>query len=86
MLTELSALLDLFKAKGVTHARLEPWAFPPSDAFAKCGVIDVTFAPVVAALPESEDAKPQDMCRCGHHLAEHQGGACMHGCDDEKCA
>lgn len=85
MLTELSALLDLLKAKGVTHARLEPWAYPPSDAFAKCGVIDVTFAAPIEPMPDSEDAKEPDMCRCGHALAEHQGGLCMHACDEEKC-
>ncbi len=85
MLTELSALLDLLKAKGVSRARLEPWAYPPGKEF-PFGVIDITFAPDVVELPDDEKSAEQDMCRCGHPLAEHQGGLCMHACDEEKCS
>lgn len=89
MLTEFSALLDLLKAKGVTHARLEPWSYPPGKELAGCGVIDVTFGPSVVAAPADEklDAKTPDpdVCACGHGVHEHNGALCLHGCDEEKC-
>ena len=86
MLTELSALLDLLKAKGVTHARLEPWNYPPGKEMCGMGVIDVTFAPEAPSLPDDEKSKPQDMCKCGHELAQHQGGLCLGGCEEGMCS
>lgn len=81
MLNELSALLDLLKAKGVTH--YEGMCMLNGT---QRHVVTLDLAPTVAALPEEEAAKPQDMCRCGHKLEEHQGGLCMHACDEEKCS
>lgn len=82
MLTELSALLDMLKAKGVAHARLEPMTLP-----SPWGVIDVTFAPAIAPLDDSKPTKQvdADMCRCGHSLTEHTNGLCLHACEAEKC-
>lgn len=87
MLTELAALLDLLKSKGVSRARLEPWNYPPGKEIAYCGVIDVTFAaPIDKAPPEEKSGKSPDDCRCGHAHAEHTNGLCIAGCEVEACA
>ncbi len=82
MLTELSALLDLLKAKGV--AKYDGWC--PLDGGQRDRVV-VTFAPTAPPPDTSreEPSKPQDECKCGHALAEHQDGLCMHACEEEKC-
>ena len=86
MLTELSALLDLLKAKGVTHYKgpLQP---REKDATYWAADIELSLAPAASGMSDEDDKDaPQDMCRCGHPLAEHQGGLCMHACDEEKCS
>lgn len=89
MLTELSALLDLLKAKGVTH-----YEGPGNNS---SWMVRVDFGPAAAApspvLPDKpttkddeKDEAPDDVCRCGHDHAQHTNGLCLVGCDVEKCA
>lgn len=79
MLNELSALLDMLKAKGVTRY------MGPCESF---GPIDVTLGPVAPAeTPDVKRPSPiePDTCACGHGLHEHQNGLCLHACEPEKC-
>lgn len=84
MLTELSALLDLLKAKGVSRAHV---VMPGT-----LGTVDVTFrdlGPPPIATPIAETEAPHGdsgTCRCGHSLTEHTNGLCLIGCDVEQCA
>ncbi len=88
MLADLAALLDLLKAKGITHIRMEPWSYPPGkELFCGCGVIDVSFAPTLdKAPPDTKPGLDPDVCRCGHGNAEHTNGLCLAGCETEACA
>ena len=83
MLSELSALLDLLKSKGV--ATYEGPGTAQRDG--SHHHIRVRFAPV-APPEEKPDAKTADpdMCSCGHSMTLHQGSACLEGCEEEKCS
>lgn len=80
MLNELSALLDLLKAKGVTHYK--------GLASAKHGEVCVTFGSHEPSAP-TDDAKPpvieEERCKCGCPLYQHTNDGCGNGCDAEKC-
>lgn len=80
MLTELSALLDLLKAKGVTHYA------GPCDATS--GPVSVHLAPAEPKLPKDEKSTPSELevCRCGCPLFVHTNGLCGKGCEVEACA
>lgn len=76
-LKEVSALLDLLKAKGVGR-------FTGNGMCIEFGPI----TPIPLDVPKEADA-PQpdaDTCRCGHSLTEHTNGLCLHACDIELCA
>jgi len=85
VLTELSALLDLLKTKGVTSYR---GAISSSDELRGLAV-DLTLAATASA--PADDTKPDakqpdpDVCACGHGVHEHQNGLCLMGCDESKC-
>ena len=85
MLTELSALLDLLRAKGVT--RFEGALVLPEDPTTR---IVVDFGPLDApAKPDEKDDSPitdVETCRCGHALYAHINGLCGEGCDVTLCA
>jgi hypothetical protein len=86
MLTELSALLDLLRAKGVTHYE-GPFMADPQSPLQQLVKFDV--APLDApAKPADKDDAPADVevCRCGHALYVHTNGLCGDGCDVERCA
>ena len=78
MLTELSALLDLLKAKGVTH--FEGPCVLPEDPTMRL-VIDLALAD---AKPDKEEPN-RETCACGHHVTDHQDGGCLRGCSDKEC-
>ena len=83
MLTELSALLDLLRSKGVTHYEGAPCAgWTGHDMKIELGPLD---APAKSA---DKDDAPTDVevCRCGHALYVHTNGLCGDGCDVERCA
>ena len=84
MLTELAALLDLLKAKGVSHYE-GPGMAEQENGIKRMVCID--FAPI-APPEEKPDAKTADpdMCSCGHSMTLHQGSACLEGCEEEKCS
>jgi len=79
MLTELAALLDLLKDKGVT--RFEG-CYGEKSRLVK---LEMLPPPDKAPREERAGADP-DVCRCGHSLAEHNAGLCLAGCEVEKCA
>lgn len=86
MLTELSALLDLLKAKGVTHYEGPVWDARKQESFFQAK-IELLPASMPAPADDKPDAKTPDpdVCACGHGIHEHQNGLCLHGCDEEKC-
>ena len=72
----LSELLDLLRAKGVRE-------------FGGFGVA-VKLGPPVESAPADSivralESAAEPTCRCGHEMANHQGGFCLAGCDAEKC-
>jgi len=81
MLTELSALLDLLKAKGVTQ-----YAGPYGATDGAS--ISVHLTPAEPQLPKDEKSKPNELevCRCGCPLFVHTNGLCGNGCEVEQCA
>ena len=79
MLTELAALLDLLKAKGVT--RFEG-CYGEKSRLVKLEMS----APIDKAPPDARPGVDPDLCRCGHSNAEHTNGLCLAGCDAESCA
>lgn len=84
MLTELSALLDLLKAKGVTRYKGAPAnGWTGND-------IDVTFGAAPSEQPDTKtpssgEPREPDLCACGHGLHEHQNGLCLRACEPDKC-
>ena len=84
MLTELAALLDLLKSKGVQSYE-GPFCADPRSPLEQ--VVKVTLAtPIDKAPPEEKSGKSPDDCRCGHAHAEHTNGLCIAGCEVEACA
>jgi hypothetical protein len=83
MLTELSALLDLLKTKGVTR-----YSGPLSTEKMSQPQVVIHFAPVEPQLPKDEKSKPNELevCRCGCPLFVHTNGLCGNGCEVEQCA
>jgi len=82
MLTELSALLDLLRSKGVARAHV---VMPGT-----LGTLDVTFRELDAPMKsdEKDDSPITDVetCRCGHALFTHTNGLCGEACPIENCA
>lgn len=89
MLTELSALLDVLRTKGVTRFKGD---LVLKVAGNTCTMpIELTLgapaAPEVTPGVEIDQWPPDsDACRCGHPLTEHTNGLCLHACDVEHCA
>lgn len=74
----LPELLDMLRAKGVTHY----------SGTLSGSAVTVTFG---AAEPQTTGKqRPFEMngveaCPCGHAPYEHNGGLCLHGCEPTKC-
>lgn len=90
MLPELSALLDVLRAKGVTRFKGD---LVLKVAERDCTMpIELTLGAALEVPPltaETATEAPQadaDTCRCGHPLTEHTNGLCLVGCDVEHCA
>ena len=84
MLTELSALLDLLRSKGVTKY----FGAMDDDPKSLRVEIELALADAPAKSDEKDDSPITDIetCRCGHALFTHTNGLCGEGCDVERCA
>lgn len=75
--TDLSALIDLLRAKGVTSYRTDE--------------IELHLGPLSGPGPafgphkSNEPVPAPDMCPCGHPLLHHSAGGCIGGCSVEQC-
>jgi hypothetical protein len=77
LLTDLAALLDLLKAKGVT--RFE------GCYGEKARLVKLDLSPPADVVKDEKSEPDPERCACGHPMTEHQGGGCLRGCDDKEC-
>lgn len=93
MLTELGALIDLLRSKGVTHyagpLTREPTDAHPmpvfTDASGAFPSVTLELAPLVAPDDGKQPKPISENCACGCPLFAHINGLCGQGCAESLC-